>query len=962
MRRITLILLIVLLVGAFAWMVYALDPPHNFTNTIDCSSCHTAHKAAGGAITITAGNANLCQSCHTDGGLATGKPFAEADQALPGPGLPSGTNPTGTSHRWDSGASGHEMASGTNTSTGEVQSGGTFTGRYAKTYTISITTQGDTGTARFNWSAVRWPGDTGGGSGTNVLTAAIVALNEGITVAFTNGTSSPSFKLNDSWKVYVRTDINQPTNAALAARISDGKIMCSTCHNQHSQAAIPFDPSAPAYGGSGTGEGRHYQRVNNDTTQTGALGSMCLDCHSARDKGSLSGQTGNLTHPIGLARSIWNGLFKARASITLPLDKGADGVAGNTDDRIQCLSCHKPHFTPTNDGSLTRLTDITSLCADCHTLADTASGSHFNTTTGVLWPGGQYGSTFPAITDAGKRGACINCHQPHGWPDAAAPTQDYAKLLVDKQENLCYTCHDGTVTTTANVYAQFNGSTNFQISGGINQRHDVSDADQLFSGAVVECTNCHNPHLANGTNKLINPKGWSDGTTTFVAGQPFTKTYSPSNQYGTNSYRSATTDQDPLNPEGAGQSSVGSAVANPANTGDNTATSGGNYTGSQDQTYTVTVSTGGAPGTARITVTSTGSDSSGPTTVTAFGTAVAVGNFGVTINFTEPYWPSRVGPATCTSSCVDDTATSSNSYTGPSKGTYTLNVTTAGAPGTARITCTSNITGDACNPSTIYTWPGNGTIFNIGSYGARVAITDSSAKAWELAVGETWQIPVSDGVLTLNDRWTIAVTAAGAAFSEPDYVAFCLTCHDGTPPAGVTMTAGLTNIASAYLASNGNKMGAAPGRTGTTIGNGYLKFPWHVQPASCSSPTWTGCQDPNLPYAALQCTTCHDGHGSDSIYHLRTQITVGGVQMKVGGDNPNSQFGPGTFARWGTTTYSLPCQGGNGNTNCANNPTGAQGDFYYGAWCSFCHEMSSHPSKSETTVCSSTHAHSSGNF
>src|SRR3989304_8625786 len=103
------------------------------------------------------------------GGPATGKPFAEADQALRGPGLPSGTNPTGTSHRWDSGASGHEMASGTNTSTGEVQSGGTFTGRYAKTYTISITTQGDRGTARFNWSAVRGPGDTGGGSGTNVL-------------------------------------------------------------------------------------------------------------------------------------------------------------------------------------------------------------------------------------------------------------------------------------------------------------------------------------------------------------------------------------------------------------------------------------------------------------------------------------------------------------------------------------------------------------------------------------------------------------------------------------------------------------------------------------------------------------------------------------------------------------------------------------------------------------------------
>ena len=29
-------------------------------------------------------------------------------------------------------------------------------------------------------------------------------------------------------------------------------------------------------------------------------------------------------------------------------------------------------------------------------------------------------------------GACINCHWPHGWPNAATPANDYAKLWVER--------------------------------------------------------------------------------------------------------------------------------------------------------------------------------------------------------------------------------------------------------------------------------------------------------------------------------------------------------------------------------------------------------------------------------------------------------------------------------------------------------------------------------------------------
>ncbi len=69
-----------------------VDTPH-WGNGIDCSSCHVLHKSPGAQLTSVAGNANLCMSCHNAAGLASDKPFAQADRAQPGV--------FGTSHAWD---------------------------------------------------------------------------------------------------------------------------------------------------------------------------------------------------------------------------------------------------------------------------------------------------------------------------------------------------------------------------------------------------------------------------------------------------------------------------------------------------------------------------------------------------------------------------------------------------------------------------------------------------------------------------------------------------------------------------------------------------------------------------------------------------------------------------------------------------------------------------------------------
>jgi len=613
----------------------ALDPPHDASQSINCGNCHITHHAPGGAITNVAGNPNLCMSCHSAGGLASGKPFADADEAIPGT--------SGTSHRWDSGASGWVRASAANTSSGTVQSAGGFDGRYAKTYTITITTAGDAGTARFDWmssklvsqtyrdefTAIAFNGTNGtqswsaspwqeiveadgvsagvvqvvanaacasgnclrigggtistigvsrtadvseatsgmltfsyrrqlatcpntgtasvalqvssdgttwtglaaynlnacdtilvpqafditpylaattqirflaagttstndfiyvdnvqieglvsGGGAADVATGADVALDEGLTLSFADGTPSPSFALNDQWTVYANPDINQPTTPAVAARVSSGKITCSACHNEHSQTAEPFDPAAPAYPTPGPGgEGRHNQRVDNNTNQ------MCVDCHAVRDvTGSSQG-----SHPVGVL--IPAGEYKAPA--TLPLDQ--------TTNAVRCMSCHTMHGSPAADGSLARLANVTTLCSDCHTLADTASpAAHLSPSSGVLWPGPQYGTLFPRVTDPAKRGFCTNCHQPHGWPDGGNPTQDYPTLLVNREESLCYACHDGSPAAT-NVLLQFTKSYRHPTPD-YSGRHSAAEGGNAASYGTgnrhAECDDCHNPHAA----------------------------------------------------------------------------------------------------------------------------------------------------------------------------------------------------------------------------------------------------------------------------------------------------------------------------------------------------------------------------------------------------------------------------------------------------------------------------------
>jgi hypothetical protein len=188
----------------------------------------------------------------------------------------------------------------------------------------------------------------------------------------------------------------------------------------------------------------------------------------------------------------------------------------------------------------------------------------------------------------------------------------------------------------------------------------------------------------------------------------------------------------------------------------------------------------------------------------------------------------------------------------------------------------------------------------------------------------------------------------GTQIREPDYVEFCLVCHDGVTPPGVTMSPNMLNMADSYRLND--QHGRLEGRNSAS--RGYLKPPWTTTANyNSGSPTQPG--GGSSTYAALNCTLCHGPHGSGNIFNLRTSITVNGVQMTVGGRE--AFMDPALCSRqcdsidnalpeFGSATYTLP----------------VQEDLAWGAWCTFCHEPSH--GTSDGTACQSGHLHGGGNF
>ncbi|MEI6748082.1 MAG: cytochrome c3 family protein [Bacteroidales bacterium] len=150
---------------------------------------------------------------------------------------------------------------------------------------------------------------------------------------------------------------NMPTNTAMLARINSGQIICSTCHDQHSQTYYP------------------YLRADNSGD------ALCKDCHSARNLGTYLSNTATnkSSHPVGITYNGADPRFLSNPALPIVL----------VSSKVECSSCHKTHYAGSSDGNILRMTYDETLCQSCHTPKTATS------------------------TMEHKGMTCVTCHDPH---------------------------------------------------------------------------------------------------------------------------------------------------------------------------------------------------------------------------------------------------------------------------------------------------------------------------------------------------------------------------------------------------------------------------------------------------------------------------------------------------------------------------------------------------------------------
>jgi decaheme cytochrome c component MtrC/MtrF-like protein/cytochrome c3-like protein len=754
---------------------------------------------------------------------------------------------------------------------------------------------------------------------------------------------------------------------------------CEVCHDQtdHQNQLGSNDPTAVLLNNADSAANFTY-----DGTGASVEG-FCTSCHDT-DGSTVSGSqpfftatTGDDTNtPTDLATN-WAASSHGTTSVTeLATDKclachgGTDATTTETvTDRNIHGGSNASLLSDLVAGDTPASTAVEDLCFVCHD-SDGPSSFDINTSfnpSPTYSTTGDGGAPIDQVHDLSAMNGCNSCHNPHmanstnktvdpddtttAFTATYAVGNSYGGQAYDSGGNFDpinpagFQGGGGSPATVGPAVKTVSPGNDTAVSGG---NYDSGPEDQTYT---VEVTTGGQPPAAEITVSSDGAVNDSSGPTSVSAfGTPVT--------VGTHGVNITFT-------EGGGTPAVVGPAADPAPPNDGSATSGGSFNGGSDDTYTVTVTTGGTVGAGGYNI--------GP----------------------------AIDPAPANS---NDTAVSGGTYTGGSAGTYTVTVTTAGKANQAVVDYTSDIAGDTsgnvcggAGPNCAF-----GSPLAVGVNGVTITITNVGGGQATFALNDDWTIAITalgggpeitvtstlgdnlpatevtafgtpfnvgtlgpititftdggSGGLTLNDYWTIAATAAipgdgltsgdtwtidvtaatGSCWPncvEPDYVAFCLTCHDGTTPPGVTMPGNMVDMLTSHL--GGDQHGNGDGSTGSNTSKGPLKRPW----------TDVDGDDPSQNYAALPCTTCHDQHGSANIFHLRTSINIAGQDMMVGSAEPGIFDGVSP-----STTYTIPANGG------------SQTFLEWGAFCTFCHTMSAHTGVDEASSCNSGHVHGGNNF
>lgn len=327
---------------------------------------------------------------------------------------------------------------------------------------------------------------------------------------------------------------------AMAPYLKNGDIKCATCHDQHTnQAASPY-LRAPADAMCQECHANHTIHTPNGSWQP-----TCTECHVAHDPNDrnlslvaalVHNQTLGVDEPVVFTartgpNSFDDGDPAAEDGIcqvchTATSFHRQDGAGPVHFDGQDCITCH-PHdagFLPAGGG-----------CLACHS--------------GPQGPRRAVAGEFPEDDAHAHYGAaleddaCLVCHSVathmNGYvelidadDESLYSFQQPADLASDPDlSNFCASCHDadgamrlatpldpfGNGNAPPDVATKFLGTLQWdEWYGGVcfgsegtlrpvNSHHDISDIDQAFSGAKIECLDCHGAHTASASQPTADP-------------------------------------------------------------------------------------------------------------------------------------------------------------------------------------------------------------------------------------------------------------------------------------------------------------------------------------------------------------------------------------------------------------------------------------------------------------------------
>ena len=171
-----------------------------------------------------------------------------------------------------------------------------------------------------------------------------------------------------------------------------------------------------------------------------------------------------------------------------------------------CKQCHPVRQTPAPMSPVLFTTNDNALCFTCHQATGVAqvyagqapyAASLHATSSAMRWPG-----PMPPARPAGDAGFCLNCHTPHGARDG----QGLVPSLVSfREEALCLSCHDASGPATTNIAAELAkpGAHPTVPTSAVHLAAEGSASTAFGTGKRhAECTDCHNPHVANAASPL----------------------------------------------------------------------------------------------------------------------------------------------------------------------------------------------------------------------------------------------------------------------------------------------------------------------------------------------------------------------------------------------------------------------------------------------------------------------------